>query len=96
MPTSLYLTALKLAKRARLTKSSVITYWTSLGLSGGCEQGWTTFCQAKSKTKKMSTKNQSVEVGNVARTCQLINIFKVIQKIIKKCFVAIIQCVVWT
>ena len=34
MPTILYLTK----KRARLTRSSFITYQTSLGLSGGCEQ----------------------------------------------------------
>ena len=34
----LYLTSLKPAKRARLTRSSFITHQTSLGLSGGCEQ----------------------------------------------------------
>ena len=37
MPAILYLTALKPAKRARLTRSSFIAYLTSLGLSGGCE-----------------------------------------------------------
>ena len=38
MPTILYLTALKPAKRARLVRSSFIAYPASLGLSGRCKQ----------------------------------------------------------
>ena len=37
MLTIVYLTALKPAKRARLSRSSFIAHPTSLGLSGGCE-----------------------------------------------------------
>ena len=40
MPTFLYLTAHLNAKQARLLRSNFLAYKTSLGLSGGCKQGY--------------------------------------------------------
>ena len=56
--TLLYLSALKPAKWARITRSSFSVYLTSLGLSGGCEQAHT----VKLANSCCSTSSPSVSV----------------------------------